>query len=114
MLASLAYPSDAERGGDFDIVIVHRGGAVEVNNLTARTYREMLLWLNEMYVSKVDQIQIGTKNRFELDWFVNRHGESYPKGGLLEPDKSFPVVSAELFDPATGRRHRLVVRMKPS
>jgi hypothetical protein len=41
---------------------------------------------------------------------VNRYGEPYPIGGFFTPDKTFPVVLVEVYDPATGKRHRLLAR----
>jgi hypothetical protein len=70
------------------------------------------LWLNQQYVARIDRIAIGANNRFSLKRFVNRHGEGFPTAEFLAPDEARPVVSAELYDPETKRRHRLNVRME--
>jgi hypothetical protein len=42
--------------------------------------------------------------------FIDQHGRSYPVAGPITPDRGFPVVLVELFDPATGRKHPLLSR----
>jgi hypothetical protein len=117
-LSKLAYPKDAPLGPDLDVLVVRTGGALELVNRTPSTYRNMQVWLNQQYVARIDAVQIGSpeglgaaasRNRLDLARFINLHGEPFPTGGLLAPEKSFPVVLAELFDPATGKRHRLLV-----
>ena len=48
---------------------------------------------------------------WSLTTFVNRHEETFPVGGFLSPDKSRLVVHADLYDPASGLRHRLLTRV---
>ncbi len=112
-LSQLAYPADAPHGPDLDLVLVRQGDAVKLVNLTARPYRDLQLWLNEQYVGLVDVIEIGNPiggNRLPLSRFVNRHGEAFPVGSFLSPDKGISVVLAELYDPATGLRYRVRVQ----
>ena len=110
-LSRLSYPKDTQLGDDLNVVVVRKGEQIELANLTARAFDDVQLWLNQSYVGRVDRLDVGTDNRFTLRHFVNRHGEIYPVGAFLRPDKSLAVVLAELYDPATRRRHRLVVRM---
>lgn len=109
-LARLSYPVDAPLGPDLDIVVLHERRAIRLVNRTARSYQDQLLWLNREFVGPVDRLRIGTENRLQLDRFVNRHQEPYPTATLLAPDKARALSAADLFDPATGRRHRLVVQ----
>lgn len=108
-LSKLAYPADAELGDDLDIVVSRRGGRIALANRTPHSYENVLLWLNRQYVHSAGRIAIGPDNTLVLRTFVNRYGETFPVGGLLSPDKGFPVVLAELYDPVTHKRHRLTM-----
>lgn len=109
-LSQTRYPLEAELGDDLDIVVVREGAAVQFVNRTALGFEKPQVWLNREYVADLDAVHIGTENWVDLVHFINRHGESFPVGALLAPDKSRPVVAADLFDPATGKVHRLTVR----
>jgi hypothetical protein len=110
-LAKMTYPADAELGEDLNIVVVRKGDAVALTNLTAKSYPNTWLWLNKEFVGNVDALNVGTDNRYELHRFINSHGERYPRGALLAPDKGFPIVLAEMYDPETRQRHRLLARL---
>lgn len=108
-LRKLRYPADATVGDDLDILVVRRGGRITLSNRTPRSYENVLLWLNRQYVHPVGRIAIGPNNTIALRTCINHYGESFPVGGLLSPDKGFPVVLAEIHDPQTNTRHRLTV-----
>jgi hypothetical protein len=110
-LAATPYPKDAPLGRDLDIVVVREGWRIRLVNREPHTYGDMLLWLNEQYVGQVKQVVIGTDNMMPLSAFINHHRERFPVGGFLDPEKTSPVVLAELYDPATGQRHRLNARV---
>ena len=110
-LRRMSYPKSTEVGEDLNIFVVRKADRIELANLTARSFDNVLLWINKSYVGRVERLNVGTDNRFTLRHFVNHHGETYPVGSLLRPDKSLAMVLAELYDPATSARHRLVVRM---
>lgn len=112
-LTRMVYPRDASYSENLDITVRWQGDTLTLVNLTPRRYERMHMWLNQQYVSKVEEIRIGVDNRLELQRFINRHGESFPLAAFLQPDKSFPVVLAELFDPASGQRYRLFVDRTP-
>ncbi len=109
-LARQEYPADARYGPDLDVLVSRDGKLIRIANRTPQRYRDMQLWLNQQYVAEVREIAIGAGNRFELARFVNRYEESFPRGGFLRPEEGFPVVLAELYDPDTQIRHRLVVQ----
>jgi hypothetical protein len=113
-LSELRYPSGTELGDDLDIIIVRNGPIITLTNRTAEAYRGQYLWINRQYVSQVELIRIGTGNRLELPKFINLHGEPFPVGAWLTPDKSRRVIHAVLYNPATKQRHRLVVRFSDS
>jgi hypothetical protein len=108
--AFIPYPGETPRGEDWDVVVIQGRDHLTLDNRTARTYSGLQLWLNQQYVADVETIVIGNGNRLPLARFVNRHGESYPTAGLLTPDKAFPVLSVEAYDPTDGMRHRMLAR----
>ena len=109
-LQVLPYPSSAPVTADLDIVVRRDGGALMLVNRTARRFENVQIWLNQQHVGLVPRIAIGDANRFDLSSFINEYGEPYPIGGLLTPEKTFPIVLAEMFDPGAPARYRLLVR----
>ncbi len=109
-LADLEYPAEAPYGENLDIIAVKDGFHLRLVNRTAKVYYDLQLWLNQQYVREVDRIEIGDRNSFHLDTFINSHGESFPLGKLLTPEKAIPVVLAECYEPVAGVRHRMVVQ----
>ncbi|MEM8738354.1 MAG: hypothetical protein AAGG38_07745 [Planctomycetota bacterium] len=107
-LAAYTYPADAEIGPDLDVVVRREGETVIFVNRTASVYRDVQVWLNQQYVRDLPGIAIGTDNRFTLTRWVNEHREPFPVGSLLSPDKADPLLLAELYDPRTRLRHRLL------
>lgn len=107
-LASLTYPAEAEYGPDLDIVVRRQGETVNLINRTPRSYRDVRVWLNQQYVRGLTNIDIGPGNDYSLNRWTNEHREGFPVGTLLAPDAAVPIVLAELVDPATGLRHRLL------
>ena len=104
------YPKDAPLGEDYDVVATQTRGELKLTNRCPRSFQNVRVWLNHQYVADAAQINIGPDNRIPLRRFVNEHGEHFPIAGLLTPDKGFPVISCILFDPVSGRRHRLLAR----
>lgn len=96
------YPAKAKLGDDLDIVVVRNGDQISIVNRTAVEYENVQIWLNQQYVGQLAKISIGTNNRYQLNHFINSHGEGFPVGGLLTPDRSYPIVLAELYEPPTG------------
>jgi hypothetical protein len=109
-LAQLSYPEQAQRGPSLKVYVVRDGGEVRLANASAKRYEGMQLWLNRRFVHRVDELAIGSGNRYDLARFVDRHGQTYPVAGLLSPQQTEPVVLAELYDPVTELRHRLTVQ----
>ncbi|MEM7624419.1 MAG: hypothetical protein AAF333_02200 [Planctomycetota bacterium] len=107
-LSRLVYPAEAEYGPDLDIVVRRQGELVNFINRTARPYRDVRIWLNQQYVRELAEIDIGPNNDFLLSRWTNEYREGFPVATVLVPDAAAPIVSAELMDPATGLRHRLL------
>jgi hypothetical protein len=96
-------------GEDLTVRVVRDGDALRVTNFEPRRLADMQLWLNQQYVSTVRGLDPGP-TRLPLRQFINQHGEHFPLGGLLTPERNFPVVLAELYDPRTGQRHPLILQ----
>lgn len=109
-LASKPYPAQVALGEDLDILVIVDGAQMQLVNRTPRTYDKVELWLNQQYVGLVERINIGTDNQYNLHLFANRYQETYPTGSFLHPDRAFPVVQAEIHNPLTNTRHRLIAR----
>jgi hypothetical protein len=112
-LSQLRYPADAPAGPDLDIVVRQKGSSLDLKNRTPAAYRDVQVWLNQQFVSPLPQLPIaegGETRDVPLRQFINHRADPYPVGGFLSPDRGFPVVLAELYDPATGLKHRLLVR----
>lgn len=112
-LAGLGYPNQSKRGNDLDILVVRTGGSVKLVNRTPQVYHNVELWLNQQYVNVIPRLEIGKDSgdtHLSLPTFIDKHGLVYPVGGLLTPDRDQPLLMAELFDPATGLRHHLLVQ----
>ena len=113
-LSKLSYPGKAAAGADLDILLIKKGDMIHFVNRTTAAHRSVQIWINQQYVGLVDEIPIGISGNFALSNFINQYGEAFPVGGFLNPDKSYPIVLAELFNPSTEnstqQRHKLVVR----
>lgn len=109
-LAELRYPADAEVGPSLDVLAETWRHELHLINRTARTYRDMQLWLNREYVREVERVRIGEGNYFDLRSFVNRWQEPYPIGWLLAPERRLELVHAELYDPEANVRYPLHAR----
>ena len=108
-LARLEYPADAERGDDLDVAVVREGKTIRLRSREPRSFEGVQVWLNQGYVRDPVTLPVAGGESLTLTRFVNEHRERYPVGGLLSPDKSQELVLAELYDPATGKRHAMTV-----
>jgi len=116
-LSKMPYPQSAPAGADLEVHVKQLMGSVEITNLTTNDYHDVQLWLNHQYVAVIKELKVsagGDSQTIALDKFIDRHRRHYPVGTFLKPDKGYPIVLAEFFDPATGERHRLLVRREVS
>ncbi len=110
-LSILPYPKASPVGEDLDIVAIMHWQSLELVNRTPNSRADVQLWLNQQYVARVAQLPVGQSVSVSLDKFVNQHGEEYPSGDILTPDRRVQIILAELFDPATGKRQKLLVQL---
>ncbi len=108
-LAALRYPADARHGQDVDVLVMPASQHITLVNRTTTPLNSVQLWLNQQYVAIVDDLGVGQRQRIPLARFINRHAESFPTAGFLAPDRALRLVHAEIFDPAAGSRHRVIV-----
>jgi hypothetical protein len=92
------YPGPP-RGDDLDIIVNKRDHNIIFTNRTATTFKNVRLWLNQQYVTVLDTFPVGQTLSIPVANFINKHGEPYPAGGLLTPDRGYALVLAELYDP---------------
>lgn len=106
-LAAMVYPAQAKTGPDLDILAQKRGSNLVLTNREPRSFRKVQIWVNQQYVTVVPEVAIGTLAECPLSQVINEHGEVLPHSLWLHPDQRTPVLLTELYDPATGLRHRL-------
>jgi len=112
-LAPEVYPDAPEAlGEDLDMIAERNGRMLTVRNFEPRSFDNVQVWVNQEWVGEVEQIAIGSGNRFDLTKFINGYGEVYPVGSWLSPDKALRVALVEIYDPETGKRHRIVVHTR--
>ncbi|WP_432799835.1 hypothetical protein [Poriferisphaera sp. WC338] len=109
-LSNLPYPKDAPYGKNPDIVVVREGTNLRIVNRTPWAYPDMQLWVNQLFVYNNPSVNIGTNNIVPLPECINLYEESYPVGTFLRPERGYPVVLAELYDPKAKMKYRLNVQ----
>ncbi len=111
-LPKLVFPTEAQLGDDLDIIVIQEDEIFRLINRTAHSYHNLQLWFNRQYVAQVELIDIGTANRYELIRWINKYQESFFVPRFLAPDRKKLIAQAEIYDPVTNLRHRLVVRLQ--
>ena len=107
-----AFPTEAQLGDDLDIIVIREDETFLLINRTAHSYHNLQLWLNREYVAQIELIDIGTANRYELARWINKYQEPFFVPRFLAPDRKKSIAQAEIYDPVTKLRHRLVVRLQ--
>jgi hypothetical protein len=113
-LSQLTYPTNVKNVKDLDIVSTQSRTQVQFVNREPVSFHNVYVWLNRQYVGFVPKIQIGDEpftNHYNLDRFYDLHKEHYPVGGILSPDRGFPLTSLDIYDPSTQTIYRTVVRV---
>ncbi len=104
------YPSDTPVGDSLDVEVVRIDRtAIRITNRTARDLAGAHIWINDEYGSTINRLPVGGDTTITLNRFVNHHGERFPIGSLLEPEKTYTIVAADIiFD---NQRHKILVRL---
>lgn len=104
------YPANAEVGEPLEIELVRLDRKrIRLENRTARNIDGAQLWVNQEYGGSVSTLEVGRRVNVALGRFVNHHGEVFPTGSLLEPEKTDTIVLADLY--LDGKLHKLIVRL---
>lgn len=104
-----AYPDKALLGEPLDIHIIRGAKTIRIDNRTPRVYRNVQIWLNHEYGASLGDLNIGQSEAYNLQSFINHHGESYPIGTFLRPELDRKLVMVDLF--VDGKIHKCVVRL---
>jgi len=72
-------------------------------------YKDVQVWLNQQYGAYLAVVPIGHGPLLNMESFINEHGERYPVGRFLQPDRDKPLVLTDLV--IDGKMHKLVVRL---
>ena len=65
-------------------------------NSTARSYREVDVWVNQRFMCPLDALPAGAQVRMPLDQFYDVRGERFAAGGFFSPVSPTPVRLVEL------------------
>jgi len=104
------YPAAAEVGPPLEIELVRLDRKrVRLENRTARRIEGGQLWVNQEFGGSLATLGVGERVSVALDRLVNHHGEVFPIGSFLEPEKTNTIVLADLY--LNGKLHKLVVRL---
>jgi hypothetical protein len=104
------YPADAPIAQPLNVQVVRISRRhVRMTNLTASTLADLTVYLNQQYGGVVEQLPPGKPVEVALADFVNAHGERYPVGSLLEPDKSRVLLLADAV--VDGQLRKMSIRL---
>lgn len=93
------YPYDAPAGKVVDIQVFRDGSKIELVNMTANSYRDFDLWLNERYLRRIRTLPAGGTIRLSLFEFVDEYSEGLKAGGWLSTGHPDPIIKAEIEAP---------------
>jgi hypothetical protein len=110
-LWSLKYPKAKEQfAGDVDITVIQDRKSIKLTNRTVHSFNDVQVWVNQRYVSRVASIPVGKTTSIALKSLMNQYGEKYPTPGIFRPDRSFPALLVEIYEPNQNKRYRLIVQ----
>lgn len=109
-LNPMAYPRQADIAEAWDIELERIDRRqVRIDNRTTRNLAEVTFFFNQQYGGVIEELPVGKPVTINLQNFVNEHGERFPVGSLLEPEKSRVIVLADAL--VDGKLHKLKVRL---
>ena len=110
-LWSLKYPKSKESfAGDLAITVIQDKRSIKLTNRTTKSFHDVLVWVNQQFVSRVQSVPVGQTTDVPLKSLMNQYGEKYPVPGLFRPDRSFPALLVEIVEPDQNQRYRLIVQ----
>ncbi len=109
-LEPMTYPRDAATGAEWDIELQRIDRRqVRIDNRTTQHLSGVTFYLNQQYGGVIAELPVGRPVTINLRNFINQHGERFPVGSLLEPEKSHVIVLADAY--VDGELHKLKVRL---
>ena len=104
--ATRPYPHDLHRADAVDIQVFRDGGTIEIINSTARSYRDLDLWINQRYVRHIESLPAGRSLQLSLWDFYDERGEVFNAGGIFRTEEPTPVRLIQIqvgeHDPLIG------------
>ena len=81
-----AYPAHLHRPESIDVQVFRDGEWMEIVNSSARSFRNVTIWLNQRYARRLDELLAGETVRLSLWDFYDERGEVFVAGGLFATD----------------------------
>ena len=91
-----SYPSILIRTEPSTIQLVRETRHVEMTNVTARSFGESRIWLNQWYSAEIEGFGVGQTIRLPLTRFTDEFGDSFRGGGFFAAEAPDKLVKAEL------------------
>ncbi len=93
------YPYASNALDVIDIQVFRADAEIRLVNMTANSYHDFDLWLNERYVRRVGNLAAGATIRLSLYEFVDEYEEGLKAGGFLSTGRPDPIVKVEIETP---------------
>ncbi len=94
--ASQPYPKHLHRSESVDIQVFRDGPELEIVNSTARTYREVDIWINQRFTHHLRTLPAGATVRLSLWGFWDARGDRLSAGGFWRTEEPTPVRLVQL------------------
>lgn len=90
--ATRPYPRELDQERVIQVQVIPAPTSVEIINATARSYRDFDLWLNQRYMTHVDELAAGATLHIPLSHFWDWRGEGPFEGGIFRYYAPTPIV----------------------
>ena len=94
--ASQPYPKHLHRSESVDIQVFRDGPELEIVNSTARTYRDVDIWINQRFTRHLRTLPAGATVRLSLWDFWDARGDRLSAGGFWRTEEPTPVRLVQL------------------
>lgn len=91
-MATRPYPRELRQESVVQIQVIPGATSIEVVNATARSYRNFDLWLNQRYMTHVEELRAGQTLVIPLSKFWDWRGEAPFEGGLFRYYAPTPIA----------------------
>jgi hypothetical protein len=95
-LAASPYPQERHTTTVLPMQVFRDGDSLEIVNATARSYRDIDVWVNQRYVRRVATLPAGARLRLSLPEFIDERGDRFPSAGLFRVRETIPVRLVEI------------------